>query len=63
MLINLQGIEFWKQALHMSFPFLLLRKAEQLSPSLLLEADLYGAELSPAVGMDSMCKNSPNNPT
>lgn len=65
MLINLQGKEFWKRALHMSFPpfFCVLRKTEQLSPSLLLEANLYGVELSPAVEMDSMYKKSPNNPT
>lgn len=65
MLINMQGKEFWKQALHMSFPLLfrMLRKTEQLSPSLILEANLYGVELSPAVEMDSMYKKSPNNPT
>lgn len=61
MLIDLQGKEFWKQALHMSFPplFCMLRKTEQLSSSLLLEANLDGVELSPAVEMDSMYKKNP----
>jgi len=43
--------------------FCMLRKTEQLSPSLLLEANLYGVELSPDVEMDSMYKKTPNNPT
>lgn len=68
MLINLQGKEFWKQALHMSSPrplepFCMLRKTEELSPSLLQEASFCGVKVSLAGEMDSMFKKSPNDPT
>lgn len=39
--------------------FCMLRKTEQLSSSLLLEANSDGVELSPAVEMDSVYKKIP----